>query len=79
MKGEEYLKLLNREILLNMENTKDDNIMGVDCVLAPPINSKERKELEILFDKLRKERNSNVPYLSARYIYWDSSRAMGDW
>ena len=80
MNSEEYGKLLNRELLLNNDRlADDDNIMGIDCVLAPPKDSKERKDLKILFEKLRNERNSNVPYLSERYIYWDSSRAMGDW
>ena len=80
MTGEEYSKLLNRELLLNNDRlANEDNIMGIDCVTAPSKNSEERKKLEILFKKLRKERNSNVPYLSEWYIHWDSSRAMGDW
>ena len=80
MTSEEYGKLLNRELLLNNDRlANDDNIMGIDCILAPPKDSDERKELEILFEKLRKERNSNVPYLSEWYIHWDSSRAQGDW
>ena len=77
MNSEEYGKLLNRELLLNNERLKDDNIMGIDCVLAPQ-DPKERRKLEILFAILRKERNSLCPYLSKFYVHFDSSRGI-DW
>lgn len=75
---EEYAKALNKALLENNDNLDDSNIMGIDAMLAPPKGSKERKRLEKLFIKLRKERNSPCPYFSEIYVHFESARGI-DW
>lgn len=72
----EYVKAINK-ILLGDNDNLDDNIIGVDCIGAPQ-DPKERQKLEILFDKLRKERGSTLPYLSKKYVCYESARGI-DW
>ena len=72
----EHTKAINKMLLEDNDNLSDE-IIGVDCVLAPQ-ESKEREKLEIIFTKLRKERKSNWPYLSKLFVFFESSRGI-DW
>ncbi len=72
----EYAKELNKILLENNDNLPD-NMIGIDCVLAPQ-DPKDREELEILFAKLRKERNSICPYLTKYWVHFESARGI-DW
>ena len=60
-----------QKIIKQIEDSLDDK-MSILC--SAPQNPKEREKVEKQFVKLRKENNSDHPYMSKHWVHFKSAR-----